>query len=88
MSKKKRRRLPWWRKAKVLRRLAIAGVSVALLAAGGWYVMAGSEDHTPPVYLIEAASPFSLPAIDSSEVVLRDHAGKHNMLLYFNEGMG
>lgn len=87
MSNKKRKTRPWWRKPRALRRLALLGLSLFLLGGGAWYVLSAGESE-PKQLLQEPAPAFSLPTTDSGSVVSSDHLGKHNLLLYFNEGMG
>lgn len=88
MSSKKRKPQPWWRKPRTLRRLATVVLSLFLLGGGAWYVLANGSDGAPKQFLQEPAPAFSLPTTDNGSVVFSDHLGKHNVLLYFNEGMG
>ena len=88
MSIKKRKTRRWWRKTKTLRRLAVLVLSLFLLGGGAWYVLASGSSGEPKQFLQEPAPAFSLPTTDSGSVVFSDHLGKHNLLLYFNEGMG
>jgi hypothetical protein len=87
MSSKKRKPQPWWRKPRTLRRLATVVLSLFLLGGGAWYVLTTGESG-PKQFLQEPAPAFSLPTTDNGSVVFSDHLGKHNVLLYFNEGMG
>jgi hypothetical protein len=81
---------PWWRKRRTLRNLAVAtSLVVAIGVIAGLVVRGGSDsDSEPKQYLTEPASPFTLPTIAGDQVSLADHLGRHNVLLYFNEGMG
>lgn len=90
-AKKRRAARPWWRRGKPLRRLALAaslttalGFLVFWLVAGG---QGGSSDDYSE-YMGEPAPTFSLPTISGDEFSLADHLGRHNLLLYFNEGIG
>ncbi len=87
MSNKKRKTRPWWQKPGTLRRLAILVFSLFLVGGGAWYVLSAGESE--PKQLVQVPAPaFSLPTIDSGSIVSSDLVGKHNLLLYFNEGMG
>jgi hypothetical protein len=86
--KKKRRRRPWWRKPRVLRRSAIAVMLLVLVGIAAWFAIRDAAEQSPPVYLVEPAAPFSLPAVGGGEATLDEHFGRHNVLLYFNEGTG
>jgi len=88
MSSKKRKTRPWWRKPRALRRLAILALSLCLLGGGAWYVLAAGSGSEPKQFLQEPAPAFSLPTTDNGSVAASDYLGKHNLLLYFNEGMG
>lgn len=86
-GKKKKSKPPWWRKARNMRRMAIGVVSLVLaVMAVGYLVMRGGGDE--PRYNTRFASQFTLPTISGEEVTLSQHLGRHNVLLYFNEGMG
>ena len=87
MSSKKRKARPWWRKPRTLRRLAVLVVSLFLIGGGTWYVLTAGEGE-PKQFLRDPAPAFSLPTTDSGTVAASDYFGKHNLLLYFNEGMG
>ena len=87
MNKSKRKTRPWWRKPKNLRRLAIISASVLAIGVGAWLLLAGGGGGTKQ-YLVETAPRFSLPTTAGDQFVMADHVGKHNLLLYFNEGMG
>jgi len=77
------------RLVKTLRRIGVFATLLVLLGAGGWYLLrSGGTEDQGRVYLTEQAAPFSLPTIDGDRVSLADHLGEHNVLLYFNEGMG
>ena len=88
MSIKKRKTRPWWQKPRTVRRLAILVFSLFLVGGGAWYVLAAGSSSEPKQFLQEPAPAFSLPITDSGSVVSSDYLGKHNLLLYFNEGMG
>lgn len=89
MTRKKKRQLrPWWRKAKTVRRLAIGILALFVSAVGALYVMAQGGHDGSGQFLVEPAPAFSLPTIAGDRFVSTDHVGKHNLLLYFNEGMG
>ena len=68
---------PWWRKRKVVRRLAV--LAGALVVAGGltaWAVVPrGGGGSGDTQYLREPAPPFTLPTIAGDEVSLKDHLG-------------
>ena len=90
MAKKKHKATgrPWWRRGKVLRRLAIVGAAAVVIAGFAWLAAKPGGDGGPKEYLREPAPPFTLPTIAGEQVSLADHLGKHALLLYFNEGMG
>jgi cytochrome oxidase Cu insertion factor (SCO1/SenC/PrrC family) len=71
-----------------LRNLAVAASLVVAIGVIGWLVVRGGDDSGPKQYLTETASPFTLPTVSGEEVSLADHLGRHNVLLYFNEGTG
>jgi len=80
---------PWWRKPGTIRSLVLTaslGVAIGVLA---WLVVrGGGSESGPKEYLREPAPAFSLPTIAGEQVSLADHLGRHNLLLYFNEGIG
>lgn len=87
MKAKKKGKRPWWQKERNLRRLAIGAISLILgVLAVTYLVMRGGEDETR--YNTRFASQFTLPTVSGEEVTLSQHLGRHNVLLYFNEGMG
>lgn len=88
MSSKKRKTLSWWRKPRTLRRLAILVFSLFLVGGGAWYVLVAGSSSAPKQFLQEPAPAFSLPTTDSGSVASSDYLGKHNLLLFFNEGIG
>ena len=89
MAKRRRKGgQPWWRKAKTLRRLAIAASLALVIGLFAWLVVRGGSEGGPKEYLREPAPPFTLPTIAGDQVSLADYAGRHNLLLYFNEGIG
>jgi len=91
MKKKKLRSArPWWRRRRTLQSLAlltstvvVVGLIVWLLARGG-----GGGSSGPKQYLKEPAPPFTLPTIAGEQVSSADHRGRHNVLMFFNEGLG
>ena len=89
MATKRKTAQPWWGKRRVQRRLAILGALalvgglIALLVVRGEGGGNGSGE-----YLREPAPAFTLPTIAGEQVSLADHLGRHNLLLYFNEGIG
>ncbi|MBI2912915.1 MAG: peroxiredoxin family protein [Chloroflexi bacterium] len=90
MVKRKRKSgEPWWRKRKVVRRLALlAGALVAAAGLTAWALVPRGGGGGDTQYLREPAPPFTLPTIAGDEVSLADHLGQHNLLLFFNEGIG
>lgn len=82
-----RRREPWPQIGLAASLLAVAiavGLGIWLAARGG-----GTEgDRGQEPYLTEAAPAFTLPTLTGEEVSLADHLGRHNLLLFFNEGVG
>jgi hypothetical protein len=59
--------------------LAIGALALLVLTAGAAYI--GVRGGGEP-------SQFTLPTTAGKDVTLNQHLGKHNVLLYFNEGMG
>ena len=89
MVKRKRKGgQPWWLKKRVLRRAAVAASMIMAAALLGWLIVRGGGDSGPKEYLREPAPDFTLPTIAGEQVSLTDHLGRHNLLLYFNEGIG
>lgn len=86
MARRKRKRAPRRRMPVGKAVLALALAAVAGLIA--WQVIQAGGDGTTDEYLMEPAPGFTLPAISGDQVSLADHLGRHNVLLYFNEGMG
>ena len=84
--KKKKAKRPWWRKPRNLRRMSIGALALLLVTIGAAYIVVRGEDE--PRYNTRFASQFSLPATTGEDVTLNQHLGRHNVLLYFNEGMG
>ncbi len=87
-SKKRKAGLRWWRRKKTLQRLAVVASLAAVVGVFAWLVVQGSGDSEPDAYLTESASPFTLPTVAGEEFSLAEHSGRHNILLYFNEGLG
>lgn len=85
-GKKKKAKRPWWRKPRNLRRVSIGALAVLLVTLGAAYIAVRGADE--PRYNTRFASQFTLPATTGEDVTLSEHLGKHNVLLYFNEGMG
>lgn len=85
-GKKKKAKRPWWRKPRNLRRMSIGALALLLVTLGAAYIAVRGEDE--PRYNTRFASQFTLPATTGEEVALDEHLGRHNVLLYFNEGMG
>ncbi len=73
----------------LLRAGAVVAV-VVLVAIGVWKVTsAGDSSGGRAVTLPQKpAEEFSLPAVSGQEATLSEHLGKHNVLLYFSEGIG
>lgn len=86
--KRRRRGRPWWCRRKALRALAMAATAVLAVAALAWLVLRPGGGDGTGEYLVQPAPPFTLPTIAGEEVSLADHRERHNVLLYFNEGMG
>ncbi len=86
MKGKKKNKRPWWQKARNIRRMAIGGLSLLLVTLGVAYVVVRGTDE--PRYNTRFAFRFTLPTTTGEEVSLDQHLGRHNVLLYFNEGMG
>ena len=80
---------PWWRNRRTLRRLAIAASLALVIGLFAWLVVRGGGSGSGSgEYLREPAPAFTLPTIAGDQVSLADHVGRHNLLLYFNEGIG
>ena len=79
---------PWWRKRRAQRRLALAASLAVVIGVFAWLVVRGEGEGGPKEYLREPAPDFTLPTIAGEQVSLADHVGRHNLLLYFNEGIG
>lgn len=95
MAKRKRKlKHPWWRRRRLWRQIGLAaflpavaiavGLGIWLAAQGGG---TGGESGQEP-YLTEPAPAFTLPTLTGEQVSLADHLGRHNLLLFFNEGVG
>ncbi|MEE8347903.1 MAG: redoxin domain-containing protein [Dehalococcoidia bacterium] len=78
----------WWRRRRTQRRLAVAASLALAIGIVSWLVVRGEGDSGPKNYFVEPASAFTLPTIAGDQVSLADHLGRHNVLLFFNEGMG
>ncbi len=68
--------------------MAVAASLALAIGIIAWLVVQGGGDSGPKQYLVEPAPPFTLPTIAGEEFSLADHEGRHNIFLYFNEGMG
>lgn len=79
---------PWWRKPRTIRSLALAASLAVVIGVFAWLVVRGEGEGGPKEYLREPAPAFTLPTIAGEQVSLADHLGRHNLLLFFNEGMG
>ena len=79
---------PWWLKRRTQRRLALAASLAVVIGVLAWLVVRGEGEGGPREYLREPAPDFTLPTIAGEQVSLADHLGRHNLLLYFNEGLG
>ncbi len=86
--KERRARNRWWRRKKTQRRLAMAASLVAAVGVLAWFVMQSAGDSEPEVYFTESAPLFTLPTVAGDEFSLTEHRGQHNILLFFNEGLG
>ncbi len=89
--KKRPTKAPWWRSGRNWVSVGLTGgLVVAVVGVVVWVALGivGGGDSAPPVYLSEPAPPFTLPTTAGEEVTLADHSGQHNVLLFFNEGMG
>ena len=80
---------PWWRKPGTIRSLVLTASLAVVIGVLAWLVVrGGGSESGPKEYLREPAPAFSLPTIAGEQVSLADHLGRHNLLLYFNEGIG
>ncbi|MEO6197368.1 MAG: redoxin domain-containing protein [Dehalococcoidia bacterium] len=87
-SKELTARAAWRRRAKALRRAGMAIAVTFLLAIVGWYFLAGTTEHGQPVQMTEVAPNLTLDTINGDKLVLSQHRDEHNVLLFFNEGIG
>ncbi len=87
-GKKRKRGQPWWRKRRVQRRLAVVASLALAIGIIALLVVRGGGDSGPKEFFVEPATPFTLPTVAGEEFSLADHEGRHNIFLYFNEGMG
>ena len=85
-GKKKKAKHPWWRKRRNIRRMSIGALAILLFTLGAAYIAVRGGDE--PRYNTRFASQFTLPTTTGEDVTLDQHLGRHNVLLYFNEGMG
>lgn len=91
MRKKRRKKGPWWRRGRTWISVALSGLLAAAVAGPAVWLLAGLLAGTgsdPPQYVREPALPFTLPTVAGDDFSLVDHQGRHNVLLFFNEGMG
>ena len=79
---------PWWRKPRTIRSLVLTASLAVVIGVFAWLVVRGEGEGGPKEYLREPAPAFALPTIAGEQVSLADHVGRHNLLLYFNEGIG
>src|SRR6266540_4029578 len=88
-SEKRLARAARRRRAKTIRRVGIAAALALILGFAGWYVFAGQGDnHEHGTYLTTPAPNITLDTVDGDQFVSSEHLGKHNLLLYFSEGIG
>jgi len=88
MGKKFRTKRPWWRRGRTWFGVALTALLAAAIAGPIVWLLAGmGGDASPPQYLDEPAPPFTLPTITGEQFSLADHEGRHNVLIFFNEGM-
>ena len=89
MRKKIRIKRPWWRRGRTCISVALSTLLAAAVAGPIVWLLAGAGGDTspPPQYLDEPAPPFTLPTITGEQFSLADHEGRHNVLIFFNEGM-
>ncbi len=93
MAKKKRRpsqarrwrRWGWWAGLAALP--AVIGVVAYLVVSSGPSQQPEGRPRQAE-YLVQPAAAFSLPTLTGDKVSLSDHLGRHNLLLFFNEGVG
>jgi peroxiredoxin len=91
MKTRKRNARSWWRTPKVVRRILIGALSSGLIVAAGlWLTMSLGAGHQAETYLAQPAPAprFSLPTTSGVDFTSSEHIGKHNLLLYFSEGIG
>ena len=89
--KKKRKGREWWRRPQILRRLAIAAISMLIIIFGASYLLLSDRHSDRETVLLESPLPaprFTLATTAGTEFTSTEHLGRHNLLLYFNEGMG
>ncbi len=87
-GKKRKAGLSWWRRKKTLRWLAAVASLTVAVGVLAWFVVQGASDSDSGVYLTEPAPSFTLPTVAGEEFSLGEHRGRHNILLYFSEGVG
>jgi len=88
MKKKRRSARPWWRRRRTLQSLVLLTSTAVVVGLIVWLVVRGGADSGPKQYLREPAPPFALPTTAGDQVSPADHLGRHNVLIFFNEGMG
>lgn len=86
-NRKPRKRRAWWRRKRAQRWLGASVAALAVVIAVAVLALRG-QSGGPAQYFTEPAPPFTLPTIAGEQVSLSEHLGRHNVLLFFNEGMG
>jgi len=87
-KKKKRRPQPWWRRWRRFGWLAGLPALGAAIGVVAYFVATSGGPGQEPEDQVEPAPTFSLPTVDGGRFNLADHQGQHNVLLFFNEGVG
>lgn len=64
----------------------IVTIVIAVFLIGN-LLLASSNRNNSSAWIGRQASDFTLPAVDGSMFTLKDHAGRSNVLLFFNEGL-
>ena len=88
MRKKIRTKRPWWRRGRTWISVALRTLLAAAVAGPIVWLLAGmGGDASPPEDLDEPAPALHLPTTTGDQASLADHEGRHNVLLFFNEGL-